>query len=362
MELYREETREERRRRIQAEKRRLKHLLRILALFVLVVAVLVIVLLVQLVRSRFSAGSVGTTAASGEFSFTYVGDVPTGGGADGSEELSTPAVSLPVPEVSGDALYSDYALMVRASDSAVVFDKAGSEVMYPASMTKLMTVLVALETDMDLRTQITVLQEHIDTGYIAGAAMAGFEAGETVTAEELMYGTILASGADACLALVSEVCEKEADFVELMNAKAQELGMTNTHFVNSTGLHDPEHYSTCADIAILMKACLQKNTFRKIISTKEYTTEPTSFHPDGLRIKSTVFEVLVNNVLNNGVVIQGGKTGTTDEAQNCLASFATAGNETYYLITAHAADNAETSHPNISDAVTMYEQLPSVSG
>ena len=229
-------------------------------------------------------------------------------------------------------------------------------------MTKMMTVLVALDSDMDLRTQITVTQDKIDPGYIAGAAMAGFEAGEVVTAEELMYGTILASGADACLALVGEVCEKEEEFVELMNAKAQELGMTNTHFVNSTGLHNDEHYSTCADIAILLRECLKQNTFRKIISTPVYNTEPTAQHPDGLTIRSTLFEVLVNNVLNNGVVIQGGKTGTTDEAQNCLASYATAGTETFYLITAHAADNAETSHPNVMDAVTLYEQLPSVSG
>ena len=360
MEQYVEETKEERKQRIQAEKKRLKHLLRIVALFVLILAVLVVALCVQLVRSRFSEGGVGTEVAEdAEFSFTYVGDEAAENGEEGA---STPAISLPVPEVKGDALYSDYALMVRASDSAVVFDKAGSEMMFPASMTKMMTVLVALDADIDLRTQITVTQENIDAGYIAGAAMAGFEAGETVTAEELMYGTILASGADACLALAGEICEKPEEFVERMNAKAQELGMTNTHFMNPTGLHDPEHYSTCADIAILMKACMEKNTFRRIISTPTYTTEPTAQHPDGLTIRSTLFEVLVNNVLNNGVVIQGGKTGTTDEAQNCLASYATAGNETYYLITAHAADNAETSHPNISDAVTMYEQLPSVSG
>ena len=129
MEQYIEETKEERKRRIQAEKRRLKHLLRIVAVFVLILAVLVIMLLVQLVRSRLNTSSVGTTAGD-EFSFTYVGEATQGSGGEGGEAGeeggSTEVIALPVPEVSADSIYSDYARMIRASDGAVVVDKSGT--------------------------------------------------------------------------------------------------------------------------------------------------------------------------------------------------------------------------------------------
>ena len=168
--------------------------------------------------------------------------------------------------------------------------------------------------------------------------------------------------AEACLAIAEEVAGGEEAFVELMNKKAKDMGMNDTHFANCTGLHDAQHYTTCNDLAILMKACMKKSTIRRILSAEEYTTSPTAQHPDGLYMKSTMFDALVEKVLSNGVVIQGGKTGTTDEAGKCLASYAIAGNDTYILITTHAAENAATSNPNVADAVTLYSQLPTVAG
>ena len=358
---YYEETKEERRARIQAEKRRLKHLLRIIAVFVLVLAVLVIALGVLLVKSRLSTSSVGTTAESGDFSFTYVGEATqqnsTADGEEGAAEQEQPKV-LPIPEISGEGLHSDYALMVRLTDDAVIFSKDPGAKVFPASLFKLMTALVAVESGTDLLTPVTVTQAHIDQGYLAGATLAGFAAGEMPSLEELIYGVLLPSGSEACYAIADEVAGGEEAFVERMNQKAKDLGMTNSHFANCTGLHDEQNYTTCEDLAILMKECLKKSTIRRALASEDFTTTPTAQHPDGLYMQSTMFEALVEKALGNGVTIQGGKTGTTDEAGKCLASFAVSGNDTYILITTHAPETAETSNPNVVDAVSLYSQLP----
>lgn len=279
--------------------------------------------------------------------------------------LTTPEVTeepLPtVTPISPDAIKSIYGYMVRPEDGAVILDKSSTEKMYPASMTKVMTILVAIENlpDLDEKLQITtdvvasLLEQH--------SSMAGFAEGEWVSVRDLLYGALLSSGGEACVTLANRVAGSEAAFAELMNQKAEELGLTGTHFTNTTGLHNDDHYSTCVDIAKLFEAALQNELFYEVITTESYRCEPTDYHPEGLELHSTMFESLANVATNatmaNGAVIEGGKTGTTDEGGNCLVSFAEYKGHIYILVTGLGQFNNEGRMYNIEDAVTAYSSL-----
>ena len=141
----------------------------------------------------------------------------------------------------------------------------------------------------------------------------------------------------------------------MMNQKAEELGLTNTHFENCTGLHNDNHYSTCRDIAVLMSECLKSDTFREIVTREVYTTEATA-HPEGITLYDTMLHRFtsyeMSTTLENGAVIEGGKTGFTDEAGQCLVSFAEYGGEEYILVTAEAMTDSGSAVDSIADAST----------
>lgn len=271
------------------------------------------------------------------------------------------ATPEPTPEVKAsvapDNVYSNYAYMERVSDGKVMFDKNGSAQMYPASMTKVMTALITIESLPDLDEQITITSDMIDPFYEQEASMAGFTAGENVTVRDILYGILLPSGADACAAAATRVAGSEAAFVELMNQKAEQLGLTGTHFSNCSGLHAQDHYMTCTDMAKLFEAALQNPVFKKIITAHDHTCAADEYNPEGLYFHSTMLTYLSSDTLANGAVIQGGKTGTTDEAGYCLASFATYKGETYVLVTSGAPFDDTGEHYNVADACTIYGAL-----
>lgn len=185
---------------------------------------------------------------------------------------------------------------------------------------------------------------------------AGFQAGETATVRDLLYGAMLPSGAECCEALAREVSGSEEAFVARMNQKAAELGMTGTHFCNPTGLHDPEHVSTVRDMARLTKAALQNETFRKLFTTERYTVPATNCHPQGFTMHSTLLSQLDGTELHSGRIL-GGKTGYTGEAGLCLASLAEVKGREYILVTAGAGGNHSTAPYHIEDAVTVYRRV-----
>ena len=144
----------------------------------------------------------------------------------------------------------------------------------------------------------------------------------------------------------------------MMNEKAKELGMENTSFTNCTGVQDEYHYSSCRDMAILLEHALKNDTFRKVISSHTYTTTATPYHEQGITLASTMFASIGNSVLDNDVSILGGKTGFTDEAGHCLASFAEMDDETEYILVTAGAFSEVNDYTNISDAKYVYGQLP----
>lgn len=217
---------------------------------------------------------------------------------------------------------SEYAILLNVEDNTVMASRNADEIIYPASMTKIMTLLVAAENIEDMNDTFTMTYEIIAPLVEMDASRAGFSEGETVTLWDLMYGIALPSGADASVAIATYVSGSEEAFVELMNEKAEELGLENTHFVNTSGLHDEDHYSTVTDIALLMTAVMENDICQEVLSTYQYTTTATDEHPDGIVLESTMFTRMSGDEVE-GITIEAGKTGYTDASGHCLVSYAT---------------------------------------
>ena len=180
--------------------------------------------------------------------------------------------------------------------------------------------------------------------------------GETVTVRDLLYGAMLPSGAECCEALARRVSGSEEAFVSLMNQKAQELEMLNTHYANPTGLTAPDHKTTVTDLAKLLCAALNNETFRTVFTTEAYTSTATPQHPEGLTFSSTLLSRLNGEEIPGGKIL-GGKTGYTSAAGLCLASLAEIGGREYLLITLDAPGDHSTEPFHIQDAVRVYRRL-----
>lgn len=254
-------------------------------------------------------------------------------------------------------IHSPDALLMKVDSGEVISENHGNERIYPASMTKIMTAILAIEKmHDDLGKKIEIPSEMFDSLYANNASRAGFEPGESATAEDLIYGVLLPSGAECCLTLANEITGSEEAFVDLMNAKAQEIGMENTHFCNSTGLHDDNHYSTAADMAVLLRYALKSETFRSIFTSSRHTTTASNLHPEGFTFNSTLFQYLDDTTVTGGQLL-GGKTGYTQEAGQCLASLAAVDGEEYILVTAGAPGDALTEQLHIDDAIKVFNRL-----
>ncbi len=258
-----------------------------------------------------------------------------------------------VKELDITGINSSYAVLMNARNGNVIGDINGEEKMYPASMTKIMTAIVAIENLNDLNQEITITYDMVADLYAQDAMQAGFQPNETVKAIDLLYGVLLPSGAECCVALADTVAGSVSDFVTLMNEKAQKIGMTGTNFSDITGLHREDHYSTAKDIALLLRYAIKNDTFREIIESPYHSTAGTNIHPDGITFYSTMFKNLSDTSVIDGE-IKGGKTGYTNAAGHCLASFAEIDDVEYILVTAGAPG---TGTPHIDDAVKLYNRL-----
>lgn len=258
-----------------------------------------------------------------------------------------------------DSLNSPYAILIRLNEQIILKQKNSEEKIYPASLTKMVTAIVAIENLPNLQKEIKLTNSTFEGLYEANAAMAGFQPGEKVRAIDLLYGVLLPSGAESCIGLADQIAGSEQDFVRMLNKKAADLGMNNTHFTNAIGLHNENHYTTVKDLAILLSYALQNDTFRKVFTSSRYSTQSTNSHPDGITIYSTMFEELSNPSITGGEIL-GGKTGYTDEAGLCLASLAKVGKQEYLLITAGAKGDHYSEQYNITDAFTVYNSLGTI--
>lgn len=262
-------------------------------------------------------------------------------------EKTTDTVALTVAE-----MLCSHAILVDCQSNEILAERSCGERIYPASMTKVMTLIVALESDCEMTDTFTMTADIIAPLLEAHASRAGFLPDEVIPFRDLLYGTALPSGADATTALACMIAGSEDQFVNLMNMKAREIGMENTHFMNASGLHDENHYSTMEDIALMMAYAVQVDACREILSTKEYTTAPTPQNPEGLELQNTMFMRMYGNEAE-GVEILGGKTGYTDAALNCLASFAEKDGKLYIAVCAGGVGKWHA----VYDTITLYDNF-----
>lgn len=263
----------------------------------------------------------------------------------------TPAQASEETKTLDLELYSSSAVLVDVQTGAVLAEKNMDEKIYPASMTKVMTLLVAAENLPDLDAAFTMTQAIIDPLYLAGASMAGYVNGETVTMRDLLYGAVVPSGAEATEALAQAVAGGEEAFVAMMNEKAAALGLTNTHFMNTSGLHDENHYSTVREIALILQAAMENETCAEILSAENYRASETEQHPDGLAMTNKFLYRVHHEYALGGAEITAAKTGYTAEAMNCCASAGkTPDGRSVICVTA----NAWTGEFCIEDHIALY--------
>ncbi len=256
-----------------------------------------------------------------------------------------------------EELYSPNLILVRLKDNKIIFENRSEDRIYPASLTKIMTTIVAIENISDVEELVTLPEKIFPDLYAANASMAGFLPGEKVPAVDLIYGAMLPSGADASIGLATKVSGSESEFVKLMNEKAKELKMNNTHFTNVTGLHNDNHYTTVKDIAVLLEYALKNDTFREVFTSTRHSTARTNLHSGGITFYSTMVTKMPTYEFDGGEIL-GGKTGYTAEAGLCLASLAEKNGQQYILITAGAEGDHYTEQYNITDAFTVYNKIP----
>ena len=248
---------------------------------------------------------------------------------------------------SADVQSKSYVIM-RFEDGEILSFKEKDAQIYPASMTKMMTAILAIENYEDIEDIIEVPYSIFPTLYAQDASRAGFEPGERVPYRDILYGMLLPSGCECCETAAYLTAGSDETFVEWMNEKAASLGMEHTHFANATGLHDSNHYTTVYDLALLLRYCLQNETFYEVFTTSSYRTTPSNIHPEGMILRSTMREEL-SDIFTGDVEILGGKTGFT--------SLGEVDGERYIVVNAGAPGDHGTEPYHILDAIALYQSL-----
>ena len=219
------------------------------------------------------------------------------------------------------------ALLVDPDTGEVLYEKNPHEQRYPASITKVMTCLLTLEAvdrgELTLEQTVTASQA-LHTGIGDNASTADIKAGEQIRIIDLLYAALIPSANEACNVLAEAVSGDVVTFVALMNQRAAELGMEDTHFANTHGYHDANHYTSAWDIYLMCKEAMQYETFRTIVGSVGYTMPATNLHEEPLEVHAN--NALISNWRVRGYLYQyatGIKTGSTPEAGYCLAASAT---------------------------------------
>ena len=285
---------------------------------------------------------------------------------DNAQKAAVPVASVPEEtelvyeaEATEETLYlsdeivSNYALLIDLDSDNILAQKSAKQIINPASMTKILTVLVAAEHVTDLDDTFTMTLEITDYSFVNDCSNAGFLDGEVVTVRDLFYGTVLPSGGDAAVGLATYVAGSQEEFVKLMNDKLKELGLSETaHVTNCVGLYDEDHYCTVYDMAMILEAAIENEFCREVLSAHTYNTSVTEQHPEGILLSNWFLRRIEDK--DTGGVVMCGKTGYVVESGNCAASYAIdhAGKE-YICVTA----DSTSSWRCIYDHVALYKQF-----
>ncbi len=255
-----------------------------------------------------------------------------------------------------DEITSGHAVFIDMDAGTILALKSARKRIVPASMTKVLTLLVAaehLESPESLDDKFKITAEITDYCYINGCSVAGFGMKEKVTVRDLFYGTILPSGADAAIGLAEYTAGSQEAFAGLMNEKLEELGLSQTaHFTNCVGIYDENHYCTVLDMAVIMEAALQNEICREVLSARTYTTSKTKQHPEGIEI-SNWFVRRIEDKDTGGEVLCA-KTGYVEQSGNCAVSYGVDQKGRSYIC---VTTNAPGTWKCIYDHVYLYKQF-----
>lgn len=264
------------------------------------------------------------------------------------------SVSPTVSTVQLEAeISSSYAILIDLQNDTILAEKAADTVINPASMTKVLTLLVAAENLKSLEDTFTMTLEVSDYCYVNGCSVVGLMPDETVTVRDLLYGTILPSGADAAMGLAISVAGSHEAFVELMNEKLEELGLSDTaHFTNCVGLYDEDHHCTVYDMAMILKAAMDNPLCREVLSAHTYEMPPTEQHPEGQTLSNWFLRRIEDHDQEQAVRAVGAKTGYVVQSGSCAVSWGedAAGNR--YIC---ATGDAGSSWQAIYDHAALYK-------
>ena len=218
---------------------------------------------------------------------------------------------------SGPEIGAQAAILMEANTGVILYAKNIHERLYPASTTKLMTCLLAIE-NASLDEMVTFSHNAVFS-LEEGSSNMGIDEREALTMEECLYGILVASANEVANAVAEHVGGSMDAFADMMNKKAAELGCTDTHFVNAHGLYHDEHYTSAYDLALIARAFFQNETLSKVGNTTTYHFVPTATQPDDF-VKRNKHELITGAIPYEG--IKGGKTGYTDEARQTLVTCA----------------------------------------
>ena len=240
---------------------------------------------------------------------------------------------------------SKSAILYNMNEEKILYQLKSDEKLQIASLTKIMTVITAIENNDDLEKKVEITKEMLKG--IEEYTQVGFKVGDTPTIKDLLYGSMLPSGADAVNALAISTSGSISKFVDLMNEEASKLKLKNTHFDNPVGMDSDNNYSTTSDIDKLLIYSLKNKTFKEVFTAKEYKIDV---------INKTVKTTLASYSRSYGLDISnitGAKSGFTDGAGLCLASTATIDNVDYLLITLGASTKIRSNA--VKDSLEIYD-------
>ena len=343
----------------QAKQQRRRQAQRRERLRLLLLALPVLALVLFLVLRGPKPQPRGSAVSSGQGSSAMSGAASSADGSSSAEPEPDPApeplFTLQPTEKTqqlGEEFASTYALLADAETGEILVEKSSDAVISPASMTKILTLLVAAEIIQDWDTSFTMTREVGDYCYRNDCSVVGYEVDEEVPARELLYGTILPSGADAALGLAILSAGSHEAFVEKMNEKCAQLGLSaNAHFTNCVGLYDPEHHCTLRDMALILRAAMDNDICRPVLTARKFQTAPTAFHPEG-QLLSNWFLRRIEDKDCGSITVQGAKTGYVVQSGSCAASYGeTADGRGYLCVTG----DAHSSWRAIYDHVALYQ-------
>lgn len=247
---------------------------------------------------------------------------------------------------------SKYAVVMDADANAIIAGKQPGARMFPASLTKVMTLLTAVDFLPDMNRTFTISLEESDYFYSQNASVAGYAPGEPAKASEMLYGLILPSGADCALGLAKVTAGSMETFTTLMNLEGIKMGLRDSHFSNTSGLHDESNYSTALDLSVIFRYAMDNELCRKVLGTPSYKTEKTAAHPDGIELWSHTFSYMTG-VDMGGFEVIAGKTGFTTEAGACMVTAASREDKTYIVVTGYALNSRDM----CSDHIDIYKRI-----